>query len=159
MSAHDVESEAPSREPPIPPLRGEIVPQHRRPRSRAAARAARPATSSMCASSTPNRYWTMTRGNQRQQLRLRVPVTPRMAAAHTLPFSGTPARIACDASAITRPNHRARHYRTATAHRLSNANSWREHVQQPVAVIRSPRRRARAASAALRDRGPSRSLG
>ena len=45
-----------SRGPPIPPLRGEIVPQHRRPRSRAAARAARPATSSMCASSTPNRY-------------------------------------------------------------------------------------------------------
>src|SRR5262245_7257375 len=45
-----------SREPPIPLLRGESVPQHRRPRSRAAARAARPATSSMCASSTPNRY-------------------------------------------------------------------------------------------------------
>ena len=40
----------------IPPLRGEIVPQHRRPRSRAAARAARLATSTMCASSTPNRY-------------------------------------------------------------------------------------------------------
>ena len=45
-----------SRRPPIPPLRGEIVPRHRRPRSRAAARAARPATSSMCASSIPNRY-------------------------------------------------------------------------------------------------------
>jgi hypothetical protein len=45
-----------SRRPTIRPLRGEIVPQHCCPRSRAAARAARPATSSMCASSTPNRY-------------------------------------------------------------------------------------------------------
>jgi hypothetical protein len=46
----------------------------------------------------------MTRWNERQRLRLRVPVTPRIAAAHTLPFSGAPARIGCDASAITRPN-------------------------------------------------------
>ena len=82
-----------------------------------AARAARPATSSMCASSTPNRYvdhdpmeWTMTLWIERPRLRLRLPVTPRIAAAHT---SGAPARTGCDASAITRPNHRARHYSTA----------------------------------------------
>ena len=49
----------------------------------------------------------MTRWNERQQLRLRVLVTPRIAAAHTLLFSAAPARIGCNPSAITGPNHRA----------------------------------------------------
>jgi len=49
-------SEAQDRSRGLPiPLRGEIVPQHRRPRSRAAARAARLAISSMCACSTLDR--------------------------------------------------------------------------------------------------------
>ena len=127
-----------SRGPPIPPLRGQIVRQHRRPRSRAAARAARPATSSMCASSTPNRYvdhdpteWTMTPWIERPRLRLRLPVTPRIAAAHT---SGAPARTGCDPSAITRPNHRARHYRTAAhprAPRQTAITSLRGHLENP----------------------------
>ena len=76
----------------------------------------------------------MTRWNERQRLRLRVPVTPRIAAAHTLPLSGAPARIACDASAITRPNHRPRHYRTAAqpkAPRETAITSLRGHLENP----------------------------
>jgi Putative transposase. len=132
------EAPGPKQGPPIPPLRGQIVPQHRRPRSRAAARAARPATSSMCASSTPNRYvdhdpmeWTMTPWIERPRLRLRLPATPRIAAAHT---SGAPARTGCDASAITRPNHHARHYRTAAhprAPRQTAITSLRGHLENP----------------------------
>jgi hypothetical protein len=71
----------------------------------------------------PPRLWRMlypkqvrgprTRLNEGQRLRLRVPVTPLIAAAHTWPFSCAPARIGCDASEITRPNHCARHHRTA----------------------------------------------
>ena len=89
----------------------------------------------VCAQALPQTgTWTMTRWNERQRLRLRVPVTPRIAAAHTLPFSGAPARIACDASAITRPNHRARHYRTARqprAPRETAITSLRGHLENP----------------------------
>jgi hypothetical protein len=49
----------------------------------------------------------MTRWNERRRLRLRVLVTPRIVAAHTLLFSAAPARIGCNPSAITRPNHGA----------------------------------------------------
>src|SRR5207248_442875 len=39
----------------------------------------------VCAQAIPQTgTWTMTRWNERQRLRLRVPVTPRIAAAHTL---------------------------------------------------------------------------
>ena len=89
----------------------------------------------VCAQALPQTgTWTMTRWNERQRLRLRVPVTPRIAAAHTLPFSGSPARIGCDASAITRPNHRARHYRTAAqprAPRQTAITSLRGHLKNP----------------------------
>jgi Putative transposase/Transposase zinc-binding domain len=89
----------------------------------------------VCAQALPQTgTWTMTRWNERQRLRLRVPVTPQIAAAHTLPFSGAPARTACDASAITRPNHRARHYRTAAqprAPRETAITSLRRHLENP----------------------------
>jgi hypothetical protein len=39
----------------------------------------------------------MTRCSERQRLRLRVPDTPRIAAAHPLPFLHTPAAIGWDA--------------------------------------------------------------
>jgi hypothetical protein len=39
----------------------------------------------------------MTRCSERQRLRLRVPDTPRIAAAHALPFLHTPAAIGWDA--------------------------------------------------------------
>jgi hypothetical protein len=39
----------------------------------------------------------MTRCSEHQRLRLRVPDTPRIAAAHALPFLQTPAAIGCDA--------------------------------------------------------------
>ena len=80
----------------------------------------------LCAQALPQTgTWTMTRWNERQRLRLRVPVTPRIVAAHTLPFSGAPARIGCDASAITRPNHRARHYCTAAQPRAPRQTASR----------------------------------
>ena len=66
---------------------------------------------------------------ERPRLRLRLPVTPRIAAAHT---SGAPARTGCDPSAITRPNHRARHYRTAAhprAPRQTAITSLRGHLE------------------------------
>ncbi len=76
----------------------------------------------------------MTRWNERQRLRLRVLVTPRIAATHTLPFSGAPAKIGCDTPAITRPNYRARHYRTAAqprAPRETAITSLRGHLENP----------------------------
>src|SRR5947208_8820178 len=89
----------------------------------------------VCAQAIPQTgTWTMTRWNERQRLRLRVPVTPRIAATQTLPFSGGPARIGSDASAITRPNHRARHYHTAaqpTAPRETAITSLRGHLENP----------------------------
>jgi DnaJ domain len=103
----------------------------------------------VCAQALPQTgTWTMTRWNERQRLRLRVPVTPRITAAHTLPFSGSPARIGSDAPPITRPNHRPRHYRTAAQpraprqtaitslrgtwkiHRARLAAGWRQHREQ-----------------------------
>jgi hypothetical protein len=44
--------------------------------------------------------WTMTPWRDRQRLRLRVPVTPQVAAALTLPFSAIPARTSGDAPSI-----------------------------------------------------------
>src|SRR5262249_59790939 len=67
----------------------------------------------LCAQAIPQTGpWTMTRWNERQRLRLRGLVTPRIAATHTLPYSAAPARIGCDTPATTRPNYLARHYRS-----------------------------------------------
>ena len=76
----------------------------------------------------------MTPWDERQRLRLRLPVTPRIAAAYTLLFSRAPAKIGCDASVITRPNHSARHYRTAAqarAPRQTVITSLRGHLENP----------------------------
>jgi hypothetical protein len=44
----------------------------------------------------------MTLWRDRQRLRLRVPITPQVAAALALPFSGVPARMSRDAPSIKR---------------------------------------------------------
>jgi hypothetical protein len=44
----------------------------------------------------------MTLWRDRQRLRLRVPITPQVAATLALPFSGVPARTSRDAPSIKR---------------------------------------------------------
>ena len=75
----------------------------------------------------------MTRWNERQRSRLRVPVTPRIVAAHTLPFSGAPARIGCDASVILSESPRSAllHCRTAKSATPDSITSLRGHLKNP----------------------------
>src|SRR5262245_8513500 len=62
----------------------------------------------------------MTRCNERQRLRLRVPVTPRIAAAHTLPFSGAPVR-----------NHPPKSPRSALSHCRTAKSATRDSHHEP----------------------------
>ena len=80
----------------------------------------------LCAQALPQTgTWTMTRWNSATVIASTRAGHATDRCGHTLPFSGAPARIGCDASAITRPNHRARHYCTAAQPRAPRQTASR----------------------------------
>ena len=125
------QSQGRSKTPPTPLCQASLVAPHRRAQRHASVRAARPATSSMCASSTLDRCVDHEPLGDCQRLRLRVPAAPRLAMADQLPPLAALVPMRRSGSSIMGRNRHAPHHRATGQRRAPHLTATTSPIPRP----------------------------